>query len=288
LAALGLHGCMLTFSSGGFSRWAQAQLLWPRGLVSPRHGGIFPDRDQSYVSCLGRWILNHWTTREVPRLVFWPKEVWHVSVTGTVPSFPHRVLTLRPPLHLQFSQPPWEVRRERLLHIRDLELRQGGQLARPRSCLKFNIVLPEGESESLSLLSSGNFSLSFYKQEIIWASPAHLHLQFSTQQGTDFEIHILGLDLSLSDFLKVVIDFTMRTNSSSSVMLLWWLNIKIYRNHLNTQNTALLWTVVFAVPLPGTAPLWPPIQSLPTWPLLRCGIQTPLLRSGVSLSSPFL
>lgn len=52
------------------------------------------------------------------------------------------------------------------------------------------------------------------------ASPAHLHLQFSTQQGIDFEIHTPGLDLSLNDFLKVVIDLAMGTNSNSSVTVM--------------------------------------------------------------------
>ena len=28
--------------------------------------GIFPDQGSNRVPCIGRWILNHWTTREVP------------------------------------------------------------------------------------------------------------------------------------------------------------------------------------------------------------------------------
>ena len=28
-----------------------------------------PTRDQTCIPCIGRWILNHWTTREVPRLL---------------------------------------------------------------------------------------------------------------------------------------------------------------------------------------------------------------------------
>ena len=27
----------------------------------------FPDRGSNPCPCIGRWILNHWTTREVPR-----------------------------------------------------------------------------------------------------------------------------------------------------------------------------------------------------------------------------
>ena len=39
------------------------------GLSCPVAGGIpvFPTRDPTSVPCTARWILNHWTTREVPR-----------------------------------------------------------------------------------------------------------------------------------------------------------------------------------------------------------------------------
>ena len=37
--------------------------LAARGIFSVAHG-IFP-RDRTHVSCIGRQILNHWTTREV-------------------------------------------------------------------------------------------------------------------------------------------------------------------------------------------------------------------------------
>ena len=30
-----------------------------------------PTRDQTWVPCIGRWILNHWTTREVSSPTFW-------------------------------------------------------------------------------------------------------------------------------------------------------------------------------------------------------------------------
>ena len=33
--------------------------------------GIFLDRDQTRVSCVGRWILYHWATREAPINAFW-------------------------------------------------------------------------------------------------------------------------------------------------------------------------------------------------------------------------
>ena len=35
------------------------------GLVAPRHVGFSQTRDRTRVPCIGRQILNHWTTREV-------------------------------------------------------------------------------------------------------------------------------------------------------------------------------------------------------------------------------
>ena len=37
------------------------------GLSCSEAYGIFPDRGSNPCPCIGRWILNHWTTREVPR-----------------------------------------------------------------------------------------------------------------------------------------------------------------------------------------------------------------------------
>ena len=44
---------------------AQAQYLWHMGLVAPRHVGS-QIRGRIHVSCIGRWILYHWVTREAP------------------------------------------------------------------------------------------------------------------------------------------------------------------------------------------------------------------------------
>ena len=88
MAALGLCCCMLAFSSfckrellsrcgvqashcGGFSsRRAHALecgLLPLRcmGLVVQQHVEFSQTRGQTHVTCTGRQILNHWTTREV-------------------------------------------------------------------------------------------------------------------------------------------------------------------------------------------------------------------------------
>ena len=45
---------------------AQSQQLWLTGLVAPRHVGSSQTRARTRVPCIGRWILNHCTTREVP------------------------------------------------------------------------------------------------------------------------------------------------------------------------------------------------------------------------------
>ena len=36
------------------------------GLVAPRHVGSSRTRARTHIPCIGRWILNHWATREVP------------------------------------------------------------------------------------------------------------------------------------------------------------------------------------------------------------------------------
>ena len=69
MAALGLSCCtralasLLLWSTG--SR-AQAQQLWRTGLVALWHAGSSQSRDRTHVPCIGRQILNHCTTREVP------------------------------------------------------------------------------------------------------------------------------------------------------------------------------------------------------------------------------
>ena len=42
--------------------------MWFVGLVAPRHVGSFWTRAQTRVPCIGRQILNHCATREVPEL----------------------------------------------------------------------------------------------------------------------------------------------------------------------------------------------------------------------------
>ena len=37
------------------------------GLVALQHVGSSQTGDGTYVPCIGRWILNHWTTWKVPR-----------------------------------------------------------------------------------------------------------------------------------------------------------------------------------------------------------------------------
>ena len=40
------------------------------GFVTLRHMGSSQTKDQTSVLCITRQILNHWTTREVPKLAF--------------------------------------------------------------------------------------------------------------------------------------------------------------------------------------------------------------------------
>ena len=63
LQAHGLQQLWLTGSR------AQAQKLWRMGLVAPRHVGSSRTRAPTHVPCIGRWILNHCTTREAPNKI---------------------------------------------------------------------------------------------------------------------------------------------------------------------------------------------------------------------------
>ena len=90
LAALGLCCCVRAFSSCGkrgllfvavltllivvpslvVEHGLQAhglQELWHTGLAALRHVGSSWTRDRTHVPCIGRQILNHCATREVPR-----------------------------------------------------------------------------------------------------------------------------------------------------------------------------------------------------------------------------
>ena len=49
---------------------AQAQQLWHTGLVAPRHVGSSQSRARTCVPYIGRQILNHCATREVPAFTF--------------------------------------------------------------------------------------------------------------------------------------------------------------------------------------------------------------------------
>ena len=49
----------------GTSSRVQAQYLWCLSLVAPSNVGFSWTRDQTHVLCIGRWIPNHWATREV-------------------------------------------------------------------------------------------------------------------------------------------------------------------------------------------------------------------------------
>ena len=53
-------GCM-----GFGSRRTWAHWLWCINLVAPWHVGYSQTRARVHVPCTGRWILNHWITREV-------------------------------------------------------------------------------------------------------------------------------------------------------------------------------------------------------------------------------
>ena len=86
LVALGLHcyeGVSLVAASratlGCCARASHCRGLSCCRAWAPEHLGLFiarghvessQTRDQTHVPCIGRWILNHWTAREVLDLMF--------------------------------------------------------------------------------------------------------------------------------------------------------------------------------------------------------------------------
>ena len=57
--------------NAGFSTCSMwVQKLGCRGLVTPWHVESLQTRDWTHVPCIGRWILNHWVTREFPPKYF--------------------------------------------------------------------------------------------------------------------------------------------------------------------------------------------------------------------------
>ena len=64
---------------GLYGTWAQqlqlvgsrawVKQLWPMGLAAcSMWDSSSQTKDGTHVPCIGRWILNHWTTREVPEI----------------------------------------------------------------------------------------------------------------------------------------------------------------------------------------------------------------------------
>ena len=51
------------------------------GLAAPRHVGSFQTRDWTCVPCIGRRILNHCATREVPDIVFHHLQKFHLVLS---------------------------------------------------------------------------------------------------------------------------------------------------------------------------------------------------------------
>ena len=62
------HVGSVVVARGLSSCGSRAQQLWHTGFVAPRHVGSSRTRARTCVPCIGRRILNHCTTREVPHL----------------------------------------------------------------------------------------------------------------------------------------------------------------------------------------------------------------------------
>ena len=69
LFLIGVRGLLIAVASLVSERLllstGSVAVAWSTGLVAPWCGGSSWSRDRTQVPCVGRWIPNHWTTREV-------------------------------------------------------------------------------------------------------------------------------------------------------------------------------------------------------------------------------
>ena len=73
--------------------WSTGWIVWCTDLVPPWHVGSSQIRDQSHVSCIGKWIIYHWATREAPQ--FSSVQFSHSVVSDSL--WPHESQHARPP-----------------------------------------------------------------------------------------------------------------------------------------------------------------------------------------------
>ena len=64
---------------------------WCTGFVTQWQVESSQTRDQTHISCIGRWILNHWTTRKVPPTNF-DKFYFHLNLVQSILKFLLRLL----------------------------------------------------------------------------------------------------------------------------------------------------------------------------------------------------
>ena len=50
------------------------------GLSGSRHVGSFQTKDQTYVTCTGKWILYHWGTRKAPNTMFFKLLITYLTL----------------------------------------------------------------------------------------------------------------------------------------------------------------------------------------------------------------
>ena len=88
VTVLFIYGCTgSSLQSAGFSycgAWAlglQTSVVVAPGLIAPWHVESSQSRDQTHVLCIGRQILNHWTTGEVCQSHFWKKLIILICIS---------------------------------------------------------------------------------------------------------------------------------------------------------------------------------------------------------------
>ena len=73
LSPAAVHGLLITahFLVVEHKLWGTwASVVVALGLVVPQHVESSRTRDQTYVPCIGRQILNYWTTSKILNIIF--------------------------------------------------------------------------------------------------------------------------------------------------------------------------------------------------------------------------
>ena len=88
-----------SFSCGARASGTWAQPLWRTGLVARQHVESSWTRDRTRIPCIGRWILNPWTTRKALVVRFYLNSLLSPWLAFLLQGWLHYALTVVSSLH---------------------------------------------------------------------------------------------------------------------------------------------------------------------------------------------